>query len=335
VTAGLDAGRLDAYLKRLVAEAVGTPCIAAIAGGQSNPTYFVSYDRCHLVLRKQPPGPLLPSAHAIDREYRVLQALQGSAVPVPPLVLYCDDAAVIGTPFYVMRRVAGRVLHDAALPDVPAPQRRPVFVALARTLAALHAIRPEHAGLANFGRPQNYFGRQIARWGRQWEASRTRHDPEIEMLRIWLAEHVPPDESSGIVHGDYRLGNVMLHPTEPHIVAVLDWELSTLGHPLADLAHCCMAWHTSPSEYGGLRGLDLRALSLPDQTEFEAAYYAACSHTQRLAPFHMAFALFRFAVIFEGIAARAAQGNAASGNAAEVAPLAAAFARRAAEIVRG
>lgn len=327
---GFDAGALDAWLKARLPGLAGTPRFEAISGGQSNPTFFVSYDDRALVLRKQPPGELLPSAHAVDREARVLRALAGSGVPVPAVLAACEDRSVIGTLFYVMEKVDGRVFHDCTLPGVPPQERRAMYGAMAATLAALHNVDVAAAGLADFGRPGNYFARQIARWTRQWELSATRADANIERLVQWLPAHVPDDETSRVVHGDYRIGNLMFHPTRPEVVAVLDWELSTLGHPLADLAHCAMAWVSRPDEYGGIEGLDLDALGIPQRAEFIAAYQAAATHGARLADFHMAFALFRWAVIFEGIAGRARAGNAAAEGAADTGRLAEAFAARAA-----
>lgn len=327
----LDLAALDGYLRRAL-DLSGPMRLEPIGGGQSNPTFFVDYDDRALVLRKQPPGELLPSAHAIDREYRVIRALRETPVPVPPALLYADDRAILGTPFYVMEKVEGRVFHDCTLPGLPASERMAMYAALAETLAALHNVDAEAAGLADYGRPGNYFARQIARWGRQWELSGNRPDPHIERLLAWLPAHIPPDGTSSIVHGDYRIGNVMFHPSEPRIVAVLDWELSTLGHPLADLAHCAIAWQSAPEEYGGLAGLALDALGIPSLERFTGLYAGRARHGVALQPFHLAFALFRWAVIFEGIAARAKAGNASGGNAAETGRLASAFARRAAEL---
>ena len=327
---GFDAAALDGWLKARVPGLSGTPRFEAISGGQSNPTYFVTYDNRALVLRKQPPGELLPSAHAVDREYRIMHALAGTGVPVPPVLALCEDKSVIGTLFYVMEKVDGRVFHDCTLPGVSPQERRAMYEAMATTLAAMHNVDPARVGLADFGRPGNYFSRQIARWTRQWELSKTREDANIERLVAWLPEHVPADETSRIAHGDYRIGNLMFHPTRPEVVAVLDWELSTLGHPLADLAHCAMAWVSRPEEYGGIDGLDLDALGIPARAEFVAAYQAAATHGAQLTDFHMAFALFRWSVIFEGIAARAKAGNAASEGAGDTAGLAEAFAARAA-----
>ncbi len=325
---------LDAFLRgRLGVK--GALQLERIAGGQSNPTYFVTYDDRRLVLRKKPTGEVLPSAHAVDREYRVLTALAATDVPVPKTLLYHDDEEIVGTPFYVMERLEGRVVHDNALPGMTPGERAAVYRSIAETLARLHAVDWAAVGLEGYGRPGGYFARQIARWTRQWQLSRTKDLPDIERLITWLPEHVPDDDRATIVHGDFRLGNLMLHPTEPRVIGVLDWELSTLGHPLADLAHSCMAWHSSPDEFGGLLGLDLDGLGIPDENAFAATYYRHCGHDLRLEPFHHALALFRFAVIFEGIAARALAGNAAAEDAAEVGKLAARFAARAIEVVDG
>jgi aminoglycoside phosphotransferase (APT) family kinase protein len=328
-----DASRLDACLKSVLPGLSGTPEIARIAGGQSNPTFFVTYPTRALVLRKQPPGPLLPSAHAIDREFRVLSALRATPVPVPEALHYCADASIIGTPFYLMARLEGRVFHDCTLPGVTPAERKAMYLSMAETLAALHSVEPEAVGLADFGRPSGYFARQISRWSRQWQESRTREDANMDRLIAWLPAHIPPDEVSAIVHGDFRVGNLMFHPTEPRVIAILDWELATLGHPLADLAHIGMAWHTGPDEYGGIAGLDLAALGIPEAAAFVAAYRVKSRHGAALEPFHMAFALFRWAAIFEGIAYRAKTGTASAANAAEVGGLSAVFARQAAWLI--
>ncbi|QCI63315.1 phosphotransferase family protein [Phreatobacter stygius] len=331
-TVEFDTARLDAYLRQALGLSGGRPEIARISGGQSNPTFFVSYDTRRLVLRKQPPGELLPSAHAIDREYRVISALAGTDVPVPPALLYCDDRNLIGTPFYVMERLDGRVFHDCALDGVAPDQRRAMYRSMAETLAALHNIDPAARGLGDFGRPGDYFARQIGRWTKQLQAARTRDDANFDRLIAWLPAHIPRDDLSAIAHGDYRIGNLMFHQTEPRVIAILDWELSTLGHPLGDLSHSCMAWHSAPDEYGGLVGLDLAALGIPSRAAYEADYYAMADHPARLTPFHMAYAMFRWAAIFEGIAVRAKAGTAAADNAEAVGRLAAVFARRAAEL---
>jgi aminoglycoside phosphotransferase (APT) family kinase protein len=328
-----DSDALDAFLRANVPGVEGALRLERITGGQSNPTFFASYDNRRLVLRKQPPGDLLPSAHAIDREYRIISALAATDVPVPPALVYCANRAAVGTPFYVMERVDGRVFHDCTLPGVSPADRRAMYASMARTLAALHNVDFAGLGLGDFGKPGNFFARQISRWTRQWQLSRTRDDPHIERLISWLPEHIPADDITSLVHGDYRIGNLMFHPSEPRVVALLDWELSTLGHPLADVAHSAMAWLSLPGEYGGLLGRDLETLGIPDLEHYEAIYAAAARHGAQVANFHMAFALFRWAVIFEGIAARAKAGNAASENAKETGRLAAAFARRAADLV--
>jgi aminoglycoside phosphotransferase (APT) family kinase protein len=307
--------------------------LARIGGGQSNPSFFLDWGAHRFVLRKQPAGPILKGAHAIDREYRVLEALFPTPVPVPRPVLYHDDPALLGTPFYLMERVAGRVFTDTTLADLPSPERRPVWMALAGTLAALHALRPEEIGLADFGRPGSYFDRQLARWDRQYRASPSGPVAEIDRLFDWLTAQRPPEDGRvSLCHGDFRLGNVMFQPEAPRVAAVLDWELSTLGHPLADLGFCCMAWNTAPEEYGGLLGTDLAAMGLPTEAEFVAAYMEKARDPAALLPFHKAFALYRFAVIFVGIADRARAGSAADPEAARLGPLAVRFARRGLEV---
>ncbi len=330
---GFDTATLDAFLRQAIRGLEGTVRLERISGGQSNPTFFVDYDSHRLVLRKQPPGDLLPSAHAVDREYRVISALAGSSVPVPPAVTYCEDRSVVGTPFYVMERVDGRIFHETTLPGVAPEERRAMYADMARTLAALHGIDVAAADLSTFGKPGDYFARQIARWTKQWRLSCTREDANIERLIAWLPEHIPGDTHSGLVHGDYRIGNLMFHPTEPRVVAILDWELSTLGHPLADVGHAAIAWQTRPDEFGGLLGLDVEALGLPTLDGFEEAYARHATHGQRLDVFHRAFALFRWAIIFEGIAARAKSGNASDDNAEANGRLAAKFADHAAELI--
>ena len=328
-----EVGPLDAYLKAAVPGLAGTPFLERISGGQSNPTYFVTYENRALVLRKQPPGPLLPSAHAIDREFRVIAALKGTGVPVPEALLFCDDSTIIGTPFYVMEKLEGRVFHDCALPGISPAERGLIYADIARVLAALHNVDPAAIGLGDFGRLGDYFTRQIGRWSRQWRENRTREDAAMERLIEWLPAHIPPNAASGIVHGDFRIGNLMIHPSEPRVIAILDWELATLGHPLADLAHIAMAWETRPEDYGGLAGLDFAALGLPSRAAFVTVYQESARHGARLEAFHRAFALFRWAAIFEGIAARARAGTASAGNAAEVGALAAIFSRQAAAII--
>ena len=327
---------LDAWLRREMPGLRGAMRVERIGGGQSNPTYFVDYDNRQLVLRKQPGGDgLLPSAHAIDREYRVMQALAGSLLPVPKMVLYHADRALIGTPFYLMERLHGRVFANCELPGMDPAERRAIYLAMAETMACLHKVDWAAIGLADYGRHGGYFTRQIARWSKQWEMSKTSGNADIERLIPWLHANLPDESETTISHGDFRLGNLMFHPTEARVIAVLDWELSTLGHPLADVAFNCMAFHTLPSEYGGIRGLELQTLGIPQQAEYLQHYYRASGRSDEVTAFHFAFALFRMAVIFQGIAARAASGNAAGDNAAEVGTLAQAFARRAVEFIDG
>ena len=280
------AGTLDTFLRTAIPGLDGPIAIERIAGGQSNPTFFVNYTNRRLVLRKQPPGELLPSAHAIDREYRVISALGNTGVPVPPALLYCHDRSITGTPFYVMERVEGRISHDCTLPGVPPGERRAMYASMARTLANFHNVDYRAIGLGDYGKPGNYFGRQIARWTRQWELSRTRDDRNVDRLIVWFPANIPNDETTSLVHGDYRIGNLMFHPVKPDVAAILDWELSTLGHPLADLAHCAIAWLSAPEEYGGLAGLDLDALGIPALEDFASEYAAAScnSRSERICP---------------------------------------------------
>ncbi|WAP69130.1 phosphotransferase family protein [Jiella pelagia] len=305
-----------------------------IGGGQSNPTFFLDHGERRMVLRKQPPGPLLKGAHAVDREFRVMEALSRTDVPVPATILFHAEPDVVGTPFYLMERLEGRVFHDASMEGLGPPARRSAYLAMADTLAALHAVDPQAVGLGDYGRPGNYFERQLARWSRQWQESPTSDIPELDELAAYLQGDLPADDGRvAIAHGDFRVGNLMYHPSEPRIVAVLDWELSTLGHPLADLGFCCMAWRTTPDEYGGIAGLDHATLGIPSREEFLARYHNRAASTPRLLPFHEAFALFRFAVIFVGIADRARGGNAAGEEAATLGPLARRFAVRGLEAV--
>ncbi|MCK8785351.1 phosphotransferase family protein [Roseomonas sp. NAR14] len=330
-----DPARLDAFLRGAIPGLEGPMTLARISGGQSNPTFFVTYANRRLVLRKQPPGEILPSAHAVDREHRILTALAGTAVPVPRALLFHPGREVVGTPFYVMERVEGRVFDAASLPGADAGERRAMVMRFAETLAALHDVDWRAAGLEGYGRPEGFFARQVARWVRQWQAARGRDIPDLARLAEWLPAHMPEDDGQcTIVHGDYRLGNVMFANGAPDVVAVLDWELSTIGHPLSDVAFAAIAWRSRPEEYGGILGLDWNGLGMPTEAEFVGHYLASrrtrCAPPQ---PFHFAFAMFRFAVIFEGIAGRARAGNAAGADAARVGDLSIAFARHGAAII--
>ncbi|MBP2231054.1 aminoglycoside phosphotransferase (APT) family kinase protein [Azospirillum agricola] len=334
-TNGFGTAELERHLAGAVPSFQGPITLERISGGQSNPTFFVTSPTHRLVLRKQPAGTVLPSAHAVDREHRIQEALRGSDVPVPRMVHFCGDASVIGTPFYVMERLDGRVFADCRLAEAPREERAAMYRSAAEMLARLHAVDWRAAGLDGYGRPDGYFERQVARWTRQWTQSRTRELPEIERLIEWLPRHFPAAGPATIAHGDFRIGNLMFHPTEPRVVAVLDWELSTIGDAMADVAHFALTWETRPDEYGGLLGEDLAAQGLPSQADFLSWYGAAGGRAERFTLFHTVFALFRFAVIFEGIADRARNGNAASAEAADVGRLSANFARRAVELTGG
>jgi aminoglycoside phosphotransferase (APT) family kinase protein len=329
-----DPSRLEGYLRVRLPDLGGPMTIEPIGGGQSNPTFFLRFPSGSVVLRKQPTGELLPSAHAVDREYRVQAALATSEVPVPRMLHLCEDPDVIGTLFYVMEALDGRVWQRSDIPGVDRDQRAAIYGAMNEVLARLHRVDWRAAGLEGFGRPGGYFGRQISRWTRQWQASRTREIPEIDRLIAWLPEHVPPGEDeTTIVHGDFRLGNLMFHRTEPRVIAVLDWELSTLGHPLADLAFNCILYHSTPDDYCGIAGLDRGALGIPSEEEYVARYCARVGRSDGIEVFHLAFSMFRFAVIFEGIAQRARIGTASSQDAAEVGRLSVSFARHACRLI--
>ena len=331
-----DSDRLEAFLTDALGPHGGDFGIGRIGGGQSNPTYRLTWAGRVMALRKQPAGPILKGAHAIDREYRVLDALGLTDVPVPRTVLFHEDPALLGTPFYLMDWIEGRVFTDASLSTLPKDERRAIWMTVADAMARMHAVRPEAVGLGDFGRPGNYFARQISRWHRQYETSLSPASPEIEALHDWLVGNQPEDDSAvSICHGDFRLGNLLFAPDRPEVVAILDWELSTLGHPLADLGFCCMPWHTAPDEYEGLLGIDLMAEGLPDEADLVARYAALRPGENVLLPFHKAFALYRFAVIFVGIADRATAGNASDPEAQRLSPLARRFAARGLEIIEG
>jgi aminoglycoside phosphotransferase (APT) family kinase protein len=311
-----DERALDRYLRAHVDGYAGGLSVRQFEGGQSNPTFVLASGDAEYVLRKQPPGQLLPSAHQVDREYRVMHALRDTDVPVPRMYALCEDASVIGTKFYVMERVRGRVFTDLLLPGLTNPQRRAVYRDLTRVLAALHSVDPAKVGLADFGRPGNYYERQISRWSKQYIASKTEDIDAMERLMAWLPAHIPQSDETVVVHGDYRLGNVLLHPTEPKIAAVLDWELSTLGHPLADLGYVCMDYHADSYTTAGLARPDLADFGIPSEAEFLADY---CAFAGR-APianwdFYVIYNLFRSAGIIQGVYKRGLDGNASSATA--------------------
>jgi acyl-CoA dehydrogenase len=313
-----DQNVLAAWLKAQGLLDRDTLTVKTLTGGQSNPTFLLSSGAQRYVLRKKPPGPLLPSAHAVDREYRVMQALQHSDVPVPKLFAYSEELDVVGTPFYIMEYLDGRVIVDQSLPGLSKTDRASVYQDMNRVIAALHKVDYAQVGLETFGKPGNYFGRQIARWSRQYKEANTEDIPELHALIDWLPANIPAGEQTSIVHGDYRLDNLVLHPTEPRAIGLLDWELATLGHPLADFAYHCMSWHIPASLWRGIGGLDLAALGIPDEAKYLRQYSEAtgldgAEHWD----FYLAYNLFRMAAILQGIARRAADGTAASSDALE------------------
>lgn len=336
---GFDAAVLQAWLTQHVDGFAGPMTMTRFSGGQSNPTYQVSTPGRSYVLRAKP-GPvakLLPSAHAVEREFTVMQALHGSGVPVARMLALCSDEAVIGRVFFVMEHVEGRVLWDPALPGMSASERRAHYDEMNRVIATLHTVPHVERGLAGFGRPGNYLERQISRWGKQYQASITQPIPEMDALLAWLPAHIPAsgrDEAACVVHGDYRLDNMIFHPTEPRVLALLDWELSTLGHPLADFSYHCMVWHTEPTQGRGLEGLALQALGIPELDAYIASY---CERSQLTTPdvlradwsFYMAYNIFRLAAIAQGIAKRVEAGTASSAQARAAGANAAPRARRA------
>ena len=308
-----DEAALARYLAKQLPDFEGGCEVRQFQGGQSNPTYHLATKAGAYVLRKKPGGTLLPSAHAVDREYRVMKALDGTGVPVPHVRLFCDDASVIGTVFYVMDYLPGRIYVERHMPGVDAAHRRATFEHMADVLARLHQIPPEQVGLGDFGRQGNYIGRQLDRWTKQYQAARLEPEPAMDQLMAWLVAHPAVADETTIAHGDYRLGNMIIHPTEPRIIAVLDWELSTLGHPLADLAYCCLPWRMAP-DLQGVKGMDVPGL--PSEAEFVARY---CAQAGRPVPdsldFFIAFSLFRWAAIVAGVYRRALDGNAADARA--------------------
>ena len=311
----LPEAELAAYLEAHLPGFRGPLRAGKFKGGQSNPTYRLDAASGAYVLRRKPPGRLLASAHAVDREFRVLRALHGSAVPVAQPLLLCADEGVIGSMFYVMQFVAGRVYWDPALPELAPDQRGAVYAEIMRVLAALHAIDPAAVGLGDYGKPGNYFARQVGRWTEQYRAAETGPIEAMERLIAWLPAHCPPDDGRvALVHGDFRIDNLMFEATAPRVLAVVDWELSTLGQPMADLAYFCMALRLPRNPViPGLAGLDRAALGIPDEAALIAQYRA---HGGRLEEAHwrfcLAFNFFRLAAIAQGVARRAAQGNASS-----------------------
>ena len=321
-----DTAALGAWMTQHVEDFAGPLGVEMFKGGQSNPTYkLITPGRTYVMRAK--PGPvakLLPSAHAIEREFAVMRGLAGTDVPVARMHALCEDESVIGRAFYIMEYVEGRVLWDQTLPGMTPAERGAIYDEMNRVIAALHKVDYAARGLAGYGKPGNYFERQIGRWSKQYQASVTQPITEMDRLIDWLPAHIPAsarDEGlTSIVHGDYRLDNVIFHPTEPRILAVLDWELSTLGHPLADFSYHCMAWHIPPGHFRGIGGLDLVALGIPSEQEYIRKY---CERTGLATPeelasdwnFYLAYNLFRLAAILQGIAKRVEAGTASSAQA--------------------
>lgn len=321
-----DHAALASWLEAQVPGFAGPLTVEMFKGGQSNPTYKLITPQRAYVMRAKP-GPvakLLPSAHAIEREFRVMSALHGTGVPVPRMHALCEDESVIGRAFYVMECMDGRVLWDQSLPDMTPDQRGALYNEMNRVMAALHTVKPLEIGLEGYGKPGNYFERQIGRWSKQYQASVTQPIEAMDRLMDWLPKNVPAmarDESLlSVVHGDYRLDNLMFHTTEPRVLAVLDWELSTLGHPLADFSYHCMSWHIPPGAFRGIAGLDLPALGIPSEADYIALY---CERTGFARPdelkadwnFYLAYNMFRLAAILQGIAKRVEAGTASSAQA--------------------
>jgi aminoglycoside phosphotransferase (APT) family kinase protein len=321
-----DTGALQAYLEARLDGFRGPLSVEQFKGGQSNPTYKLLTPQRAYVMRSKP-GPaamLLASAHAIDREFTVMRALHGTDVPVPRMHLLCEDETIIGRAFYVMEFMPGRVLWEQSLPDIATAQRAAYYDEMNRVIAALHNVDVNAVGLAGYGKPGNYFERQIGRWTKQYLASITQPIEAMDRLIEWLPAHIPAsacDEAQvSVVHGDYRLDNLVFHPTEPRVIAVLDWELSTIGHPLADFSYHCMSWHIAPGQFRGLGGLALADLGIPDEKTYVRRY---CERTRRADPeavmadwnFYLAYNMFRLAGILQGIAKRVETGTASSAQA--------------------
>ncbi|MBM7334283.1 phosphotransferase [Alloalcanivorax marinus] len=334
----LDTDRLTAYLEEHVPGFKGPMSAEKFEGGQSNPTFRIKAASGEYVLRRQPPGKLLKSAHAVDREFRVMNALRDSDVPVPRMYHLCEDRDVIGSMFYVMEFCQGRIFWDAAIPEVDNAARTAMYTEMNRVLAALHDVDLDAVGLTDYGKPGSYFERQLGRWTKQYRASEINPIQAMEDLMAWLEQNQPADDGQvSLVHGDYRLDNMMWHPTEPKVIAVLDWELSTLGHPLADLAYQCMQLRMPPEggNLSGLQGKDRHALGIPTEQEY-VAMYCERRGIDRIDHwvFYLAFSFFRLAAIAQGVAKRAQEGNASSKRAGWAAQVVEPLAAMAMKIVR-
>ncbi|NCF23876.1 MAG: phosphotransferase [Gammaproteobacteria bacterium] len=312
---------LSEYMTSHVEGFHGSLNVRQFRGGQSNPTYLLEADSGRYVLRRKPPGDLLKSAHAVDREYRVISALYGADFPVPRPYVLCEDDVVVGTSFYIMECVEGRIFWDLDLPGLESDERAAIYDSVNDTIAKLHGFDYGALGLEDFGKPGNYFARQISRWSGQYRASETRSIAAMDRLMEWLPEHIPDDESASIVHGDFRLDNMIIDADEPRVIAVLDWELSTIGHPLADFTYHLMSWQMPEIGLGsaGLRDKDLATLGIPSEDEYTRLYCERTGRTGGIADraFYSAFNFFRLAAILQGIAGRVRDGTAASAHAGQ------------------
>lgn len=311
--------------------------VTTLAGGQSNPTYLLTSGDQQFVLRKQPDGPLLKSAHAIDREYRVISALQNSTVPVPKAIAWCDDLSLVGTPFYLMSFLDGRVLVDQSLPSFSVAEREEVYREMNRVIAALHQIDPDAVGLSDYGRREGFIARQVDRWSRNLQNSTLSLSDDMRFMMEWLPSHLPQESRSVLIHGDYRLDNLIFDAHELRVIGVLDWELSTLGDPISDFAYHCMSWHIPHDLWRGIGGVDLRKLGIPDETTYRQWYARHSGQDVSVDDttwrFYLGFNLFRIAAILHGIAERAQQGNANAADAIETGNKAAPLAKLARRIV--
>lgn len=321
-----DLEKLQRRLRQELPGCEGRLTIERFRGGQSNPTVLLGFDGVpRFVLRKKPDGQVLPSAHAVDREFRVIGALAASAVPVARPRFLCDDETIVGAMFYVMDYVQGRSFWDPALPDVPRDGRLSIYREMGRVIAALHSIDPETVGLGDFGRPGDYVSRQVSRWTKQYRASETEPIAAMDRLIAWLPDNIPAQRRSSLIHGDFRLDNTIFHGEEPRILAVVDWELSTLGDPMADFAYHMLTWHFPPKPFRGLAELDLAALGIPDERSYRDSYLEATGHPDvgdRDWFAYLAYCLFRVAGIRQGIMKRVVDGNASNPHAREAGALA-------------
>lgn len=318
--ADFDTSKLLQWMESNVENFKGPLTLKKFPGGQSNPTFQVSTPTRQYVLRRKPPGKLLPGAHAVEREYRIMSALEPLGFPVPHCHALCEETEVVGTPFFIMEKVEGRIFWDPTLPEVAKAQRVLCYESMGGVIAELHGIDYDAAGLSDFGKPGNYFARQISRWSKQYiQDEMVASVPSLDRLCEWLPKNIPDGDESSIVHGDFRCDNIIFHPTEPRVIAVLDWELSTLGHPLADFANHLMSYRTPAGLPAGMHGADPQQLGLPTEDEYVRRY---CNQTQRDSienlDFYIAFSMWRLAVIIYGIKGRLLRGNASSKSASDI-----------------